>query len=296
LNACPEVYHAVVRSWVSAEPRITVYLNTRVSNVSSDGDRIARLCAIGPQGVLRFRPRGVVDATGTAALVRLIDPALVLDEADRAAGGFIFQLRGVAAGALAFPTGLAVVRAIHAAAAAGTLPPNCGKAGIDAGVHDDEAYVKLFVPLANGGAAETSRDEAFRAQAAVVAFLADWPGFGAAGVARTGAIGVRDGGRIDGEYRLTGADVRRGARFADAACRCGWPIEYWDPEEGLILEYLADDSHYEIPLRALTVRGRRNVWAAGKCLSADRHAHASARVVGTCWAMGEAVGLAAAAL
>src|SRR5262249_30046294 len=210
-------------------------------------------------------------------------------------GGLIFQLRGVAAEALAFPKGLAVVRALHEASAAGTLPLNCSKAWVDTGVYDDEAYVKLFVPLSNSGGADGSRDEALRAQAAVVEFLKSWPAFAAARIARTGAIGVRDGGRIEGEYQLTAADVRRAARFPDAACRCSWPIEYWDPEHGLILEYLPDNSHYEIPLRALTVRGRRNVWAAGKCLSADRHAHASARVVGTCWAMGEAAGRAAAA-
>ena len=43
----------------------------------------------------------------------------------------------------------------------------------------------------------------------------------------------------------------------------------------------------------LRVRGYENLWAAGKCLSADALAHASARVAGTCWAMGEAAGKAA---
>ena len=41
------------------------------------------------------------------------------------------------------------------------------------------------------------------------------------------------------------------------------------------------------------MRGYENLWAAGKCLSADALAHASARVAGTCWAMGEAAGKAA---
>jgi hypothetical protein len=62
------------------------------------------------------------------------------------------------------------------------------------------------------------------------------------------------------------------------------------------LEYLTQGDYYEIPLRSLKVQGLANVWTAGKCLSADPYAHASARVVGTCWAMGEAVGRAAAAL
>jgi hypothetical protein len=64
----------------------------------------------------------------------------------------------------------------------------------------------------------------------------------------------------------------------------------------LELEYLPPDSFYEIPLRALKVKGVANVWAAGKCLSADHHAQASARVVGQCWAMGQGVARAIHAL
>ena len=92
---------------------------------------------------------------------------------------------------------------------------------------------------------------------------------------------------------MTAEDVRTGRRFDDAACRCAWPIEYWHRERGASLEYLPDGVFYEIPLRALRVQGWRNVWAAGKCLSADRLAHASARIAGTCWAMGETAGKAA---
>jgi hypothetical protein len=105
---------------------------------------------------------------------------------------------------------------------------------------------------------------------------------------------VRDGGRIRGRYTLSADDVRQGRRFADAVCRCAWPIEYWDPDEGVSVEYLPPGSHYEIPLRSLQLEEIDNLYAAGKCLSADRLAHASARVVGACWAMGQAVGAAAA--
>jgi hypothetical protein len=120
------------------------------------------------------------------------------------------------------------------------------------------------------------------------------PEFARARVTRTGRLGVRDGGRIRGEYLLTESDVRQGRKFSDAACRCSWPIEYWDPKNGLSLEYLEPGRYYEIPMGSLRVQGWHGLWAAGKCLSADPLAHASARVVGSCWSMGEAVGKAAA--
>jgi hypothetical protein len=255
--------------------------------------------AVGPGGAFRLRPRAVVDATGTAEVVRLIDPALVQDDPTPAAGGLIFRMRGVLPGSLAFPKGLGVVRALRRAAEDGTLPPTCGQAWVDVGAAEDEAYVKLFVPLPDDWRQREGRGELTRAalgtQSAVVAFLRRLPGFARAEVTRTGCLGVRDGGRVRGEYCLSGADVRQARKFPDAACRCSWPIEYWDPDRGLSLEYLPGDGYYEVPLRALKVRGLRNVWAAGKCLSADRFAQASARVVGTCWAMGEAAGRAAAA-
>jgi FAD dependent oxidoreductase len=192
------------------------------------------------------------------------------------------------------------VRALRRAAEAGSLTANCGRAWVDVGAADDEAYVKLFVPIPDDWREREGRGELTRAaagdQAAVVAFLRRLPEFAAAEVVRTGELGVRDGGRVRGEYCLTGADVRGGRRFADAACRCSWPIEYWDPDQGVSMEYLPENGCYEIPLRALKAQGLRNVWIAGKCLSADRAAQASARVVGTCWAMGEAAGRAAAAV
>jgi hypothetical protein len=228
----------------------------------------------------------------------MANPELMLDSRKRAAGGLIFSMRGVESGALSFPRGVGVLRALRNAAGEGLLPLECGKAWVDNGVHENEVYVKLFVPLPGDWEDREARSEitreALKTQAAVVQFLQSRPEFAQARVCNTGCVGVRDGGRVRGEYCLSVDDVRRERKFEDAACRCSWPIEYWDPDAGVSLEYLPVSSWYEIPLRALKAKGLANVWIAGKCLSADPLAQASARVVGTCWAMGEAVGKEAA--
>jgi hypothetical protein len=289
-----------VQRCIEVEPRITACYGARVSRVVRAADQVTEVEVSGPAGSFRLRARAVIDATGSAAVVRLIDPSLLQDDPRRAAAGLIFRMRGVAPGALAFPNGLGIVRALRRAAEDGGLPQRCARAWIDEGVYEDEAYVKLFVPLPDGWSDREERGEIKReavgVQGAVVSFLRGLPGFDQARVSRTGDLGIRDGGRVCGEYRLSGADVRQGRKFEDPACRACWPIEYWDPEQGVTVEYLPDHSYYEIPLRALKVRGLRNVWAVGKCLSADREAQASARVVGSCWAMGEAAGKAVAAL
>jgi hypothetical protein len=192
---------------------------------------------------------------------------------------------------------LAATRSLREAAIAGTLPPDCDQAWLDNGLYDDELFVKLFIPLDDDWQDEAhQRTIALRAaktREAVVAMLRRLPDFTNVRITHPGNLGVRDGGGICGEYRLTRSDVLGGRKFEDAACRACWPVEYWDPERGVSLEYLPDGECYEIPLRALRVAGVKNLWAAGKCLSADKYAQASARVVGTCWAMGDAVGCAA---
>jgi hypothetical protein len=191
---------------------------------------------------------------------------------------------------------VALIRGLRRAVSEGTLPAECGQAWVDSGFHPNEVYVKLAVPIPEDwrdpGVWEGVVQRSLMARNAVVAFLGRLPEFATARLTRTGRVGIRDGGRIMGEYCLTAEDVRQGRKFEDAACRCCWPIEFWDPEQGVSLEYLPAGSHYEIPLRSLKVRGLPNVWAAGKSLSADRYAQASARIAGCCWSMGEAVGKA----
>jgi hypothetical protein len=295
LSVCPRLYQSVTEQWVAETAGIRVLVATRVVETITSRHRITGVCAVGSEGTIQLAPCAVIDATGSAEVVRSVSRTLLQEDGRRAAGGLIFTLRGVARDALTPPKGVGVVRALHRAAEEGRLPPRCGKAWLDLGVRDDEVYVKLFVPLSEDWQAQESGiiAAARQNQAAVVAFLRQLPGFTAAEVQHTGALGVRDGGRIRGEYCLTAADVRAGRTFPDAACRACWPIEYWHAEQGVSLEYLPDARYYEIPLRALRVRGYANLWAAGKCLSADALAHASARVAGTCWAMGEAAGKAA---
>jgi hypothetical protein len=294
LQVCPHVYRETSTAWIGQERRITVHCGSRVTHVARDGRRIAALEIEGPEASLRIAPAALIDATGSAAVVRLIDASLVDEEGPRAAGGHVARLRGVAPGALEFPRGLAVVRALRDAAREHSLPWECSHAWIDSGVDSDEAFLKLFVPLTDRWH-ECRREIAaanHQSAQAIVQFLRQWPDFRDVQIAEWGELGVRDDGRVQGRYVLIADDVRQSRTFADAACRCAWPIEYWDAERGVSIEYLP--RAFDIPMRSLQLDGIDNLWAVGKCLSADRLAHASARVAGTCWAMGEAAGVAAA--
>jgi hypothetical protein len=58
--------------------------------------------------------------------------------------------------------------------------------------------------------------------------------------------------------------------------------------------YPPDDDWYDIPYRCLTPKGIDNLLVSGRCISATHQGMAGARVMGTCVAIGEAAGTAAA--
>lgn len=281
LNADPDIYRAVVGAWLE-ECSVAVFKQCGPIEITRRDNRVASAACYARGERLEFEPAAVIDCTGDAEIVASIGPDLVEDDETKMLAGLIFRIGGVPREAISFPANISLQRAMASAAHAQTLPPECANAWFDSGVAPDEIYLKLSLSRTGPN---VSPDEI---AAEIMRFLADAPGFAQAKLTGTGEVTPRSGRRIRGEYRLTVSDVRELRRFEDSACRCSWPIEYWDPDRGVALEYLRDNGWYEIPMRSLKVAGLSNVWAAGKCFSSDHLAQASARVAGCCWAMGEA--------
>lgn len=112
-------------------------------------------------------------------------------------------------------------------------------------------------------------------------------------------IGIREGRRIVGDYVLTEADVRAGRTFDDGVAMGTFYIDAHEPTTDKRVAQIEDrDARrvppYHIPLRSLVARDGANLRMAGRCLSADSMAHASARVATSGAMMGQAVGIAAA--
>lgn len=105
----------------------------------------------------------------------------------------------------------------------------------------------------------------------------------------------RAGRMIVGQHILTGDDVLGARKFPDAVARCAWPIEQWNAAGATRVRHLPDGQHYEIPARSLRAANVLNLFMAGKTVSADANAIASARVMGCCLATGAAAGNLAAA-
>jgi hypothetical protein len=108
------------------------------------------------------------------------------------------------------------------------------------------------------------------------------------------SLARRTGRMVMGEYLLTGEDVLAAHKFTDSIARCAWPIEQWGTDGAPRFRYLPKGAHYEIPSRSLRAAKIQNLFMAGKTISADVDAIASARVMGCCLATGAAAGNLAA--
>ena len=105
-------------------------------------------------------------------------------------------------------------------------------------------------------------------------------------------VGVRQTRQIRGRATLRNEDVTRGAKFKDGIARSPWPIELHSGNKPRLV-WLTND-YYEVPLDCFVPERGEGLLAAGRCLSAEHEAMASARVTAQCFSYGHAVGHAAA--
>lgn len=111
--------------------------------------------------------------------------------------------------------------------------------------------------------------------------------------------GKRESRRFLGQYVLTQNDVQQSTPFDDAIAYGGWHIDTHPPEGVDAPSLKPCQQHwvehlYDIPLRCCISRNVKNLMFAGRNISATHIAFASTRVMATCSAIGEAVGVAAA--
>ena len=105
-------------------------------------------------------------------------------------------------------------------------------------------------------------------------------------------VGVRQTRQMRGTALLRNEDVLAGAKCADGIARSPWPIELHAGARPRVAWLLND--WYEVPYGCFVPEYGEGLLAAGRCLSAEHEAVASARVTAQCFSYGHAVGHAAA--
>jgi hypothetical protein len=216
-----------------------------------------------------FPVGAVIDCTGRAAVAQALGVECLETDATTQAPAVVFPLRNVTAD-LSSPA--AAARVLLPVARAGfpllTFQPNLEPKTVTAKFSGRPDQVELVV--------EYLRQSI--------------PGFEQCEAVGPFTRSERAGRMIVGRHLLTGVEVLTAQKFPDAVARCAWPIEQWNATGAAQFRYLPDGAHYEIPGRCLQAATVENLFMAGKTLSADADAIASARVMGCCLATGAAAG------
>lgn len=112
--------------------------------------------------------------------------------------------------------------------------------------------------------------------------------------------GKRETNRLMGEYVLTANDLAEGGHFTDIVAYGGWPMDdhdskgfYADGKTGVASIMHGAASPYGIPYRCLYSRNIKNLFFAGRNISATHAAMSSTRVMATCAVIGQGMGTAA---
>ena len=109
----------------------------------------------------------------------------------------------------------------------------------------------------------------------------------------------RESRRITGDYVLNERDLLSSSKFQDAVAYGGWPMDMHAIRgmknlESLPTDYIHVPDIFQIPYRCYYSKSIRNLMMAGRCISVSHMAHGSTRMMGTCGVGGQAVGTAAA--
>ncbi|MDQ3622014.1 MAG: FAD-dependent oxidoreductase [Verrucomicrobiota bacterium] len=311
----PSMFDLILYEKCRAEPKLTLLLNTRVTDARTDGKIIREAHAVRPSTEDKFvlRARIFVDCTGDGSLGAAAGVSFMRGREDRAAFGESLALECADEKTLG-STILFMARKHDRPMP--FIPPSWSRKfseedlvlrrhaepDVDAGLEYGYWWIEWGGHLDTIKDGEIIRDELLAIVLGIwdhiknggdhgaERWALDWFGF---------VPGKRESRRFIGQYILTEHDVMQSTAFADAIAYGGWPIDL-HPPEGIDKRAEPPCAQtpvpllYDIPLRCCVAREIANLMFAGRNISATHVAFASTRVMATCAVVGEAVGISAA--
>lgn len=100
------------------------------------------------------------------------------------------------------------------------------------------------------------------------------------------SMGIRVSRRVKGRYIYTYEDLISGKKFDNPVLISNYPVDiHSNKKDNSLLEKVYKE--YQLPLESLMVDGFENLFAIGRCISADFKAQAALRIIPSCFSMGE---------
>lgn len=293
-----------------AEAGVEVIYHAVATGVHFDGERVEGLRVWTKEGGVDLRAPVTIDASGDADVVAMAGlPSFVGDEGRVQNPTMIFRLLGVDTQRFEAAYGrdtimpesiTALIRSGNEAGAyalprakiwlftttrPGELLCNCTRVVGRDGRELNTLFARDFTEAEVEGRRQVREYARF--------FRDKLAGCEASFVNDTGVqVGVRQTRQVRGVARLANTDVLAGTKSPDGIALSPWPIELHAGAKPRV-EWLLNDV-YEVPYDCFVPERGEGLLVAGRCLSAEHEAVASARVTAQCFAYGHAVGHAAA--
>ncbi len=304
-----------------SEAGIDLLLNSTLIEVRHDSIKIKELLIESEEGSISLQADQFIDTSGDAVLTYLADAPFELAEEQQALTLF-FKMKNIdLEKAIAyvkeqpsdfFPWSTKDYDPGHIVSVAGYFS-HIKKAKEEVRISEAVQYI-FFCSLPEHGTAsfncvnllgydgtkpkdiEAAYLEGRTQIADIVRILKIIPGFEHAELAKVAdRVGIRETRRVIGDYVVNGDDIRKHHKFEDAIAKGCYGIDiHGQKENKSVMEELPEGEYYEIPKRALFVKGLANLQAAGRCISSTREGQAALRIMPTCAATGEAAGEIAA--
>lgn len=279
------------------ENRVEVLFHTEAISAGRRNDGMWRVETACRGRLLGIHAGSLIDASGDAILSDLLGGTSEMTESVRLQRpAYVFGVQGVNGGeeglALAGRIVDGVRRGILPEAALGLHFRASGRPGelfgtLDLSGEEGGAYDPLDATCLSGieitGRAVATSALGFLKREALGwsgAWISQWPV----------RAGVRESRRWKGRHVLTGEEILRGVRHDDDIALAAWPLEFRETHRGPKLRYPDGDRAAGIPRGCLLPVAWDGLFVAGRCISCDHDAQASVRVMGTCFATGEAAG------
>jgi hypothetical protein len=300
LPYAPPDFARVADTIVGETGNVTLILHATMAEARAENSRINEVRALAWNEPLLFRPATVVDCTGEATTAALAGASAENGATDQSPA-LVFVFENVDPG-LAERGLLEVRRELRMAVQSGALPALCERLSLIPGTGANGRFAfKFSLFPSNPDRALWQQVTDWEREARTLLdplhrFLVE--NVAAFRNARLDSIapqlGVRSGRRILGRARLADEDVLDARKSPLGIARGCWPMERWGKNPRPEMTYFAERDYYDIPLDCLRPVELKNVFVAGRCLSATTGAMTSARVIGTALATGWAAGTAAA--
>jgi hypothetical protein len=275
---------------------IKVLYNTDVSGVHKSGERIESVYCESESEKLKIIPRTVIDCSGEGVLCTMLQHPVIADKEYQAAA-IVFLLRNISSDD-EFQMGFLLMKKITSAIKEKKVPEHFNLLSIvPFSLSSGSVMMKLGLPWnVNENEKSAIESKAGKLVEEIYNFIkASVQGFENAEIGWIAKeVGVRTGIRAKGKSILTDEDVLSCRKHDDGVCNGAWAIEHWRTGNKRVdMTYFRENDFYTIPPGCLVSGEIENLFFAGKIISAEEKAIASARVIGTCLGTGFAAGVLA---